>query len=312
MEKEKRFIKEIKNREKNVDKKGFTKYFSYEPTTLVNNVLGQNTEDLRKSLDKIKQQKIKLNKDERNCTNNKNKNDELNNMLSVINRIYQFFEYKFLPGEQPDESNLPKWIKVSKQRFHMIKKKVQNVKFNNLQARPKVVKVININESNKLLHEIENCQITYEEALKGIENIRSDINKLVNAQSISLNQFNVLNILLMVNETFIGESESVGVNKKGDFEIFKEKSDKERQKSNEQPDTTEMPKLESEESAVKRRNQPGNGLKVLTPDQMLSRLPICLAQIKAGNNLQKLKNEIRNYCILCTVQKNLQNNSIKV
>ena len=73
-----------------------------------------------------------------------------------------------------------------------------------------------------------------------------------------------------------------------------------------------MPKLESEESAVKRRNQPGNGLKVLTPDQMLSRLPISLAQIKAGNNLQKLKNEIRNYCILCTVQKDLQNNSIKV
>ena len=95
MEKEKRFIKEIKNREKNVDKKGFTKYFSYEPTTLVNNVLGQNTEDLRKSLDKIKQQKIKLNKDERNCTNNKNKNDELNNMLSVINRIYQFLNINF-------------------------------------------------------------------------------------------------------------------------------------------------------------------------------------------------------------------------
>ena len=164
MEKGKRFIKEIKNREKNVDKKGFTKYFSYEPTTLVNNVLGQNTEDLRKSLDKIKQQKIKLNKDERNCTNNKNKNDELNNMLSVINRIYQFFEYKFLPGEQPDESNLPKWIKVSKQKFDVIKKKVQNAETSNLKARPKVGKVININKSNKLIDEIEYSQITYEEA----------------------------------------------------------------------------------------------------------------------------------------------------
>ena len=96
MEKEKRFIKEIKNREKNVDKKGFTKYFSYEPTTLVNNVLGQNTEDLRKSLDKIKQQKIKLNKDERNSANNKNKNDKLNNMLNVINRIYQFLFINFV------------------------------------------------------------------------------------------------------------------------------------------------------------------------------------------------------------------------
>ena len=57
-------------------------------------------------------------------------------------------------------------VKVSKQRFDVIKKKVQNAKINNLQARPNTGKVININQSNKLLHEIENSQITYEEALK--------------------------------------------------------------------------------------------------------------------------------------------------
>ena len=39
--------------------------------------------------------------------------------------------------------------------------------------------------------------------------------------------------------------------------------------------------------------QLGLGLKILTPDQMLSRLPISLAQLKAGNNSAKLKNEIR-------------------
>ena len=43
-------------------------------------------------------------------------------MLSVSSRIYQFFEYNFFLGEQPDESNLPKWVKVSKQRFDVIKK----------------------------------------------------------------------------------------------------------------------------------------------------------------------------------------------
>ena len=36
----------------------------------------------------------------------------------------------------------------------------------------------------------------------------------------------------------------------------------------------------------------GSGLKILTPDQMLSRLPITLAHLKAGNNSEKLKNEI--------------------
>ena len=48
MEKPKNFIKEIKNREKNVDKKGFTKYLSYERATLVNNLSDQNTQDLGK------------------------------------------------------------------------------------------------------------------------------------------------------------------------------------------------------------------------------------------------------------------------
>ena len=37
----------------------------------------------------------------------------------------------------------------------------------------------------------------------------------------------------------------------------------------------------------------GKGLKILTPDQMLNRLPITLTQLKAGNNSEKLKNEIR-------------------
>ena len=39
--------------------------------------------------------------------------------------------------------------------------------------------------------------------------------------------------------------------------------------------------------------QSGQGLKILTPKQMLCRLPITLAQLKAGNNPEKHKNEIR-------------------
>ena len=54
-----------------------------------------------------------------------------------------------------------------------------------------------------------------------------------------------------------------------------------------------MSDLETEESAEQKKNQKGQGLKILTPQQMLSRLRISLAQLKAGNNSQKLKNEIR-------------------
>ena len=67
----------------------------YEPTALVNQLLSQNIQDLKKSLDKIKQQGIKLNTDERSSRNNKNGNDWLNTILGVIHRINQFFEYKF-------------------------------------------------------------------------------------------------------------------------------------------------------------------------------------------------------------------------
>ena len=41
------------------------------------------------------------------------------------------------------------------------------------------------------------------------------------------------------------------------------------------------------------RNQQGIALKILTSNQILSRLPVSLAQLKAGNNSEKLKNEIR-------------------
>ena len=54
-----------------------------------------------------------------------------------------------------------------------------------------------------------------------------------------------------------------------------------------------MPDLESEESAAQRRKKKRQGLKILTPNQMLSRSPISLAQLKTGNNSENLRNEIR-------------------
>ena len=44
---------------------------------------------------------------------------------------------------------------------------------------------------------------------------------------------------------------------------------------------------------VSKESQEGKGLKILTPNQMLKRLPIALAQVKAGNNSESLLNEIR-------------------
>ena len=56
----------------------------------------------------------------------------------------------------------------------------------------------------------------------------------------------------------------------------------------------------------------GSGLKILTNKQMLNRLPILLAQIQAGNNSIKLKNEIRQILYSCIIKhKTVYNNLIK-
>ena len=62
------------------------------------------------------------------------------------------------------------------------------------------------------------------------------------------------------------------------------------------------------------REQEGTGLKILTPSQMLKRLPIALARIKEGNNSESLLNKIRQ--IVCSlyrskeITKNVYNNII--
>ena len=49
----------------------------------------------------------------------------------------------------------------------------------------------------------------------------------------------------------------------------------------------------------KQNGTKGKGLKILTPKQMLQRLPIALVQVKAGNNSESLLNQIRQ--IVCSL-----------
>ena len=64
-----------------------------------------------------------------------------------------------------------------------------------------------------------------------------------------------------------------------------------------------------------KQNQEGQGLKILTPNQTLSRLPIYLAQLKTGNNSKKLKNGMRQLLYSLYRSKNMTkqvyNNLIK-
>ena len=174
-----------------------------------------------------------------------------------------------------------------------MKNKVQNVKNNNLQARPSGIFNYLI-ESNKLLHDITDSNTTYEEALKRITNIRDNITTIINQKILNLNQTEVVNTFFMVDEAFTGKTKMVKEDDKGVLNVFEvKKSNTARQEftkqPNEQPDTTTMPDLESDKSA----DLEGEGLKILPSSQMLSRLLVSLPQLEAENNSEKLKNEFR-------------------
>ena len=92
------------------------------------------------------------------------------------------------------------------------------------------------------------------------------------------------------------------------FKINLNKISKGRLKSEEQKSALENIKLlyESREAVIKSLNdyssiasetkykiKYGEGLKMLTPKQMLQRLPIALAQVQGGNTSENLLNEIR-------------------
>ena len=127
----------------------------------------------------------------------------------------------------------------------------------------------------------------------------------------------------MVSEIFTGKTKKLMENGNGELDVFESESDhsdeqKEsniaRQKSaeqpNEKPDTTDMPDLESKESVA--QGQSAKRLKMLTPNQMLNRLPISLAQLNAGNNSEKFKNEIRQLLYSLYRWKKLTKNIYKI
>ena len=68
-------------------------------------------------------------------------------------------------------------------------------------------------------------------------------------------------------------------------------------------------------SEAKNKATKGTGLKILTPKQMLQRLPIDLAQVEAGNNSKNLLNEIRQIVYSLSqskeITKKLYNNIIR-
>ena len=132
---------------------------------------------------------------------------------------------------------------------------------------------ITLKNAEKLLEGIISGKINKKKAKDMYNDIAEDVNKLNKLKPTE----SMLPIFKQLEEIFMGSKADEEVDDKADDE------------ADEQPNTTNIPDLESEESVAQRREQEGQGVKILTPEQMLSRLPISLAQLKAGNNSKNLK-----------------------
>ena len=97
----------------------------------------------------------------------------------------------------------------------------------------------------------------------------NDVDTILKAR-VTKNWKKIVGILILLKYIFIKPKTDDKTNEKPGKEDDKT-DDKE---DIEQPEFIDMYDLVSEESVEQRRKQKGEGLKTLTPDQMLSRLPI--------------------------------------
>ena len=163
---------------------------------------------------------------------------------------------------KPDKLMIPKRVNVSKEISNEILSTVTEAKDKGLKINANG-REITLDNAESLLKDVGREKIDKREFKKKYINIVDDVEKVLDKSMFTRSQNKMVKILSQLKE-LVEWSPYI------------------------QPDTTNMP-----ESAAQRRNQQGKGLKILTPNQMLSRLPISLAQLKAGNNSEKLKNEIR-------------------
>ena len=172
-------------------------------------------------------------------------------------------------SSQPGRIMLPKWLKVSEERFNETLSIVTKAKNQGLTAYVDG-REITLDDTERLLKDLGNGKIDGRDYKERQNNIFKDVEATINKPMI-IKHKKVAKIMSLVKE-ILNPSNN---------------------KSDEQPDNPDMSELEIEESAAERRNQQGQGLKILTPDQMLNRLPITFAQLKVGNNSPKLIKEIR-------------------
>ena len=137
---------------------------------------------------------------------------------------------------------LQEWINVSEKRFNEILSTVTEAKNKGLKINVNE-REIALDEAESLLKDVGSGKVDGHEFEEKFNKKVDDVETILNMPMLTRNQNNMLKILWLLEE------------------IIRPKV----KKTDEQPDTTDMPELESGESSEQRRNQTEKGLQILTP-----------------------------------------------
>ena len=112
---------------------------------------------------------------------------------------WQFFEYKFLSGEQLDELKLPKWVKVNKKKFNEILSTVTKAKNEGLRANVDG-REITLNNTESLLKDLGNGILDGHDFKNRFNDIAKDVEAIITNSIITRNQEKMVEIMLLLKE----------------------------------------------------------------------------------------------------------------
>ena len=185
---------------------------------------------------------------------------------------------------------------MTKERFNEIRKKVNDNKKLFTWVDGRKSKVTGKEVKNLINHIInkantKNIDKETKEMYNNIVNIAGKMYE-ANIKKPTNNRTKLIDIFKLAEEIIFGNNISeLETEEEAEKRARSSESDKENQRKSRVKQAEES--VKKIETILKNGKQSAKGLKIMTPNQLLARLPILLAQKQAGNNSQKLNNEIR-------------------
>ena len=118
---------------------------------------------------------------------------------SVIDRIYKFFKYKFLPDEQPDELKLPKLVNINKERFNEILSIITWATNDGLKTNVDG-REVTLHNAESLLKGIASGKINRNEFKRENNDIVDDVEPILQNSMLARSQENMVKLLSLLTE----------------------------------------------------------------------------------------------------------------